>query len=206
MDGELAGLMKRVGFTEACFGVEACCDAMLASLGKNYTVEHVRSAARAVQAAGIPIQFFLLLGAPGETLATVRETLRTIREVARPFDLVNIGIGVRLYQGSQMSADWEKAHGRPADSFLKPLAYEPDGVSLQRIKAEVAKGLTWRHNWFMFEDQAAIPLGFRLCFNLVFPRHPIFRGYIGMRILEKASGLFLLRLLRNRLKYGALRD
>jgi len=206
MDDELAQLMKAAGFMEACFGVEAGDDAMLAALGKNYTVEHVEAAARSVRRARIPALWFLLLGAPGETLGSVRRTLRTIDRVARPFDLVNIGIGVRLYKGSRMSDDWAKAHGRPQDDFLEPRAFVPDQVPLARIKAEVARQLVWRHNWFMFEDQAQIPLPFRVFFNFFFPRHPIWRGYIAMRVLEKVTGLFLLRMAGNWWRYRAARD
>jgi anaerobic magnesium-protoporphyrin IX monomethyl ester cyclase len=207
MDEEFALLMKRAGFVEASFGVEAGCDATLAALGKDYTVEHVRAAARAVRAVRIPTIWFLLLGAPGETLSTVRETLRTIDEVAQPWDLVNVGIGVRLYCGSQMSEDHQRAHGRPADNFLKPLAYQPEGVTLERIKAEVATRMAFRPNYLMYEDQAPIPLPVQRLFHRLFPRRLIWRAYIGVRRLAKASGLFLLvRVLANRLKYGKLRD
>jgi radical SAM superfamily enzyme YgiQ (UPF0313 family) len=205
VDDELAVLMKRAGFMEAAFGVEAGCDSMLRALGKNFTVEHVRAAARAMRAARIPASWFLILGAPGETLETVRETLRLADEISRLFDLVNIGIGVRLYRGSRMTEDWEKAHGRPADNFLRPLAFEPEGVSLRRIKAEVASRLVWRNNYLIFEDQARIPMPLRLVFTFLLKRHPIWQAYICMRLLEKVTGLFLLRMLANRLKYGRLR-
>jgi len=196
-DEELAELMKRAGFMEACFGVESVCAETLRTLGKNFTPEHVRAAARTVHATGIPASWFILLGAPGETVATVRETLRSMARIASRWDFVNIGIGIRVYNGAPIADDWKRLHGGepPADNFLHPVAFEPADAPVRRIKAEAALATARNHNFFMFEEGANIPLPFRLLFHALCRRQPIWRAYVAYRLLEKLTGLFVVRAL-----------
>ncbi len=103
MDNELAGLLKRAGFIEVCFGIEAMSGPMLESLAKNFTVDDVKAAANIIHKTRIPVIWYLLVGAPGETVDTVRETFSNISRTASPLDLVSIGVGIRVYNGAPIA-------------------------------------------------------------------------------------------------------
>lgn len=204
VDEEFVGLMKQVGFMEACFGVEAGTPAMLAALGKNFGLEHIEEAARLIRKTRIPTSWFLLLGAPGETLETARETLDALRRIAGWLDFVNIGVGIRVYNGAPLAEAWAREHGGPPpDAFLRPVALTPE-VELARLKALVEHAVARNHNFFAYERRADVPLPFRVVFNLLFRKQPIWRSYVFFRFLEKVTGLFLFRVLAVRLRVGAL--
>jgi radical SAM superfamily enzyme YgiQ (UPF0313 family) len=101
-------------------GVESGSDVTLRGLGKNYGKEAVLKAGKLLREAGIPATWYLLLGAPGETPATLAETFATVNQAASPWDLVNIAVGLRVYQGAPLAEELRR-NGAPAvDDFLRP--------------------------------------------------------------------------------------
>ena len=64
---ELFALMRRAGFNSMMLSPESACDATLASLQKGFTAAHVARTAEAARGAGIPSNWFFLLGGPDET-------------------------------------------------------------------------------------------------------------------------------------------
>jgi hypothetical protein len=196
IDGELVSLMKKAGFMEACCGVEAAHDGMLRAFGKPFSVTDIRSAANLLHRARIPSSWFLILGGPGETEASVRETIRTISGIASPWDFVNIAVGLRVYNGAPIAQTWADEHGGPpADNFLSPVAFVPGDLSVKRLKAMASFATALHHNFFMFDDGANVPLPIRIFLGTFFPKQPLWRGYIFMRMLEKITGVFLVRAL-----------
>jgi radical SAM superfamily enzyme YgiQ (UPF0313 family) len=196
IDGELVSLMKKAGFMEACCGVEAAHDDMLRAFGKTFSVADIRSAADLLHRARIPSSWFLILGGPGETELSVRETIRTISRIASPWDFVNIAVGLRVYNGAPIAQTWADEHGGPpADNFLSPVAFVPGSLSMKRLKALASLATAWHHNFFMFDDGANVPLPIRVFLGTFFPKQPLWRGYIFMRMLEKITGVFLVRAL-----------
>ena len=136
MDNELAGLLKRAGFIEVCFGIEAMSGPMLESLAKNFTVDDVKAAANIIHKTRIPVIWYLLVGAPGETVDTVRETFSNISRTASPLDLVSIGVGIRVYNGAPIAETWTAENKRsPHDNFLRPVAYQPGQITMKNLKA-----------------------------------------------------------------------
>jgi hypothetical protein len=184
------------GFREISLGVESGCDTTLTSLGKNFTVEDIARAGAIVRKTRIPTVWYLLLGAPGETRATIAQTFRTIGKAAGPFDFVNIGVGLRVYNGSPIARNWKGPV--PADHFLRPVAYAPEGLDVATIKRLAIWEVACRHNFIMFDDGANIMLLFRLFFTFFFPGQPIWRGYIAMRLLERITPAWPIRLLLSR--------
>ncbi|MBU2454298.1 MAG: radical SAM protein, partial [Proteobacteria bacterium] len=87
VDEELVDLMKQNGFRDVDLGAEAGCDEMLKSLGKNYSKKEVIHAGKLLQEKGIPVTWYLLVGAPGETKETLIETFNTINQAASKWDL-----------------------------------------------------------------------------------------------------------------------
>ncbi len=189
VDAELVDLMRRSGFVEACLGVEAGTDRMLRSLGKNFTVGDIHQARQALRGAGIPVMWFLLLGAPGETRETIAETFRTIDRVAGPFDLVNIGVGIRVYKDAPIAGLWLREHPGVREDFLRPLSYAPEGLGINEIMDLAANATGTRPRYFMYGAGAHIPLPVRLVVRALFPRQPIWRIYILSRTLAKCTGL-----------------
>ncbi len=207
VDEELVGLMKRAGFMEACFGIEAANDEMLRAFSKNFTVADIRTAAHLFHAAHIPVSWFLIAGGPGETEATLGETFHSIAHIASPLDFVNIGVGLRVYNGAPIATQWAAQNGgTPSDHFLSPVAYQPPHLSMKRLKNIVSLATALHHNFFMFDDGANVLLPVRVFLATFFPRQPLWRGYIVLRMLEKISGLFLLRALGAWMKCRATRE
>ena len=189
VDDELVDLMRRSGFVEACLGIDAGSDPMLRSLGKNFTVADIIRARQALRGAGIPVMWFLLLGAPGETRETIAETFRTVDRVAGPFDLVNIGVGIRVYKGAPIAGLWLQNHPGAPENFLEPLSYAPPGLGIDEIRELAAAATAIRPRYFMYGAGAHIPLPVRLVVRTLFPRQPIWRFYILSRVLAKYTGL-----------------
>jgi hypothetical protein len=189
VDAELVDLMRRSGFVEACLGIDAGSDPMLRSLGKNFTVADIGRARQALRGTGIPVMWFLLLGAPGETPETIAETFRTVDRVAGPFDLVNIGVGIRIYKGAPIAGPWLREHPGARENFLMPVSYAPPGLGIDAIRELAAAAAGTRPRYFMYGAGAHIPLPVRLVVRTLFPRQPIWRFYILSRALAKYTGL-----------------
>jgi hypothetical protein len=188
--------MKQAGFIEACFGAEAVCDEMLRSFGKNFTVQNIRAAAKTIHKTRIPVSWFLIIGAPGETTGTIQETFTNISRIAHPLDLVNIAVGIRVYNGAPIAETWKAENKRsPDDNFLQPVAYQPGQLTMQKLKALASVAVAWHHNFFMFDADPIIFLPVRLVMSMFFPRQPLWRAYVVTRLFEKYSGVFLLRTL-----------
>ena len=205
VDAELVDLMRRSGFVEACLGIEAGCDPMLGALGKNFTVADIEAARGALRGSGIPVMWFLLLGAPGETSETIAETFRMVDRVAGPLDLVNIGVGIRIYKGAPIAARWLEEHPGAREDFFLPLAYVPRDIDIDGIRELAASATDVRPRYFMFGGGAHIPLPVRVLVRALLPRQPIWRFYVVSRILLRFTGLLHLAAPVRRLVRRAVR-
>ena len=92
---ELMDLMKRAGCVGIDFGVDSGSDVILASLGRRHRKEDVRKLAGLCYRYDMTFMYDLLLGGPGETMATLEETIHLMKEV-RP-SRVGVSAGVRIY-------------------------------------------------------------------------------------------------------------
>ncbi|MDF1552125.1 MAG: radical SAM protein [Deferrisomatales bacterium] len=201
VDEELADLIHEAGFRDVDLGVEAGCDAMLQSLGKNFRKADVLRAGRLLRERKVPTTWYLLVGAPGESEATLRETFDTINTAASPWDLVNIGVGLRVYKGSPIAAAMRQ--GMPectTDSFLHPVHVEPEQVSLEEIKA-ITKREALRHpNYFLYDEDETTPVPVlmtgALLLRMIAPRRPLWKLHILLRTLQQRLGIAGLKRLR----------
>ena len=71
--------MKRAGFRSVMCTPESASEVTLRTLQKGFSKRAVERAAKALAEAELPTYWFFMLGAPGETLDTVRETLAFCR-------------------------------------------------------------------------------------------------------------------------------
>lgn len=119
---ELLGLMQASGCTGVEFGTEAAHDLILRNLCKDFTVEDVRQASRLCREAGMPFCHSLLLGGPGETMATVRETVETVKDLS-PTAVICM-IGIRVFPKTRLAEiAVEEGRIRPDTDFLDPVFY-----------------------------------------------------------------------------------
>lgn len=212
IDDELADLMKEVHFQKVDVGAEAGCNAILRSLGKNFNKEDILRAGEILHKRGIPIVWYLLLGAPGETEQTLMETFETINHVASFWDMVAIGVGIRVYKGTPIAEDMQREN--PActrDNFLSPTGYSPEALSLDEIKAITRRVALRYPNYYMYDEELHIPtafwriiVGIQKIFALDQPR---FRFFILYQILKRISDIDFFKLMlsefRNRNRHNS---
>ncbi len=198
VDEELVDLMSRVGFRDVDLGVESGSDITLKGLKKNFTKKDVIKAGKLLQNKKIPVTWYLLVGAPGETRQTLSETFETINKAASKWDLINLGVGVRVYKGSSIAEDMKAVDPHcTSDCFLTPVAFEPEAVSLEEVK-RITKRMALKHsNYFMYDEDEDTP-SFVLALGIfilrkISPKQPIWRLHIFLRTLQKYIGIMLLK-------------
>jgi len=79
---------------------------MLRRLRRAFTPGDIASAVRCCRDAGLRVMLDLLLGAPGETEASLRRTMELMHRVAP--DRVGVSLGVRLYPGTALTRHVEQ--------------------------------------------------------------------------------------------------
>ncbi|HEU0265405.1 MAG TPA: radical SAM protein, partial [Geobacterales bacterium] len=82
VDEELVTLLKTAGFREVGLGVESASPVTLRSLGKGFGRKEILRAGELLHQGGIPVSWYLLVGAPGETRQTLADTFDTISAAA----------------------------------------------------------------------------------------------------------------------------
>ena len=198
IDEELIGLMKRAGFNEADVGADSACDEILENLGKSFRYSEILRASEILKKEKMPVTWFIILGAPGETRNTVIESLNNIGKIAAGRDLVFISTGIRVYNGAPLSGEIVNQYGNySSDNFLKPVKIEPERISLDEIHA-IAKDFSFRFpNFYFYEKDNIIPGWLLITGNLLLKalhsRQPVWKLLILLRRIEKLSGIALFK-------------
>lgn len=200
IDSELAELMKEAGFIEAGMGIESLSNITLKTLNKNFTKEEIIRAAKIMTKTKIALSWYIIAGAPLETKQTLKETFTNISKIASFFDFITIAVGIRIYKNSPISEIWKKENNNKKENFFKPIAFEPNGLDIKKIKAISRYYLAKNHNFFLFDEGANILFIARIIMKIFFPKHPIWRGYIVLRLIEKISGVFLIRIIIEKIR------
>ena len=142
---QLVELMLEAGCTGVEFGSDAANETMLKNLGKGFTLEDLQEASSICRKAGMPFCHSLLLGGPGETMATVRETIKTIEGMS-PRAVVCM-IGIRVFPRTRLSfIAMKEGIAHPEADFLRPVFYISPAVEneiLPFIKRFSKKAPTW---------------------------------------------------------------
>ena len=192
VDEELVDLMKAAGFMDVDLGAESGCDKTLKTLGKSHTREDVLRAGRLLRSRKIPTSWYLVLGAPGETRQTIQETFDTINEAASPWDMVIVGLGLRVYKGTPLAGQvGEGGRAGSEDNFLRPVSYTPADLSLDEIAALVEQAVMRYPNYYCYAANLDFSLWLKMSSELrkLLPRQPIWRAYILARKLLKLCRL-----------------
>jgi uncharacterized radical SAM superfamily protein len=198
IDEELLDLMKYTGFNEVDIGAESTCNIILESLGKDFQSNDIIKTANLLRNKKIPATWFMMLGAPSETIETVHESLNTIGKIVSKWDLVFISTGVRVYNGAPIADEMIKYDGNcTSDNFLHPVKIEPLNISLKDIHI-IAKSFSFRFpNFYYYEKEHIIPGWILIIGNLLLKvlhsRQPVWRLLIFLKRIEYLMGISLLK-------------
>ncbi len=194
VDEEFAGLMKKSGFVNISVALESCSDNTLKTLGKNFRVNDIFRTAEILHKKKIPVQWFLLLGAPGETEDTLKETFKNVKKASSLWDLINIGIGIRVYNGAPIADDLKKKNPQcTSDNFFMPYPFIPESLSLERIKYLSKLESFKQSNVLLYHERSRLPLFYRYIFTKLFPDQPVWKIYIIKRIILKFFGTLFIK-------------
>ncbi len=135
VSAELAETMAEAGCVEVALGFESGSPAVLRSLGKPFGPEAIRHTAEVLAGVGIRRAGFLLVGAPGETVDTVRASLDLVATL--DLEMVKVTTGVRVYPGTPLAAT-SVAEGvvDASDDLLRPTFYLAGGLGSEWVESE----------------------------------------------------------------------
>lgn len=137
---ELADLMVHAGCQGIDFGADSGDDAVLLSLGRDFTSEDVRRTAEICHRHGITFMYDLLIGGPAETRESVVRTIDLMKRIEP--DRVGVSIGVRVYNGTALGERVRREGVTPSnpalhgiiegnESFLAPIYYLSPTVGME---------------------------------------------------------------------------
>lgn len=145
-DPSLFKLLSEAGCVAVDFGTDSCCEEMLRSLRKGFTVRDVMAASDACSGANIDFCHSLIFGGPGETKETVEETVRHM-DLLKPKAVVAM-TGIRIYPGTEIERiALREGLISSGEEMLRPRFYfygEEQGL-FHSIRALAAA----RRNWFL---------------------------------------------------------
>ena len=136
LDEEMLRLMKEAGLYLISLGIESGSDDVLRSMKKGITTGKMRSCIKMIDAAGIDMAGFFILGFPGETVRTMNETVKFAAQL--PLKRANFFTylpfpGTESYQklsdsGELKDVDWESF-------YFTNAAFTPRGLTRKDLKS-----------------------------------------------------------------------
>ena len=137
LDAELLNAMRASGCQRISLGVESADEDILKRLGKKITPATVQAATRLARAVGLSVRYYMIVGSPGETMATLQRSLDFVRKagpaevIFNPFTLLP---GTREWERALQSSACDP-HCFFTEKFfeLQPLARDngPDAADLR---------------------------------------------------------------------------
>jgi tetratricopeptide (TPR) repeat protein len=94
LDADLLAAMRRAGCQRVSLGVESGAEEILTRFNKKISLDAVRNATRLARGLGLQVRYYMIVGSPGESMATLRQSLDFIREagpveaIFNPFTLL----------------------------------------------------------------------------------------------------------------------
>ncbi len=142
----LAAAMAQAGCVEVALGFESGSPTILSIMGKRFTPDDVRQAARLFKKHGIRLNGYLLLGGPGENRKTVLESLAFADSL--PLDHLKLTAGIRIYPETDLARCAVSEGVIPADDdLLQPRFYLAEGLDAwlqETIEEWAAKRPHWQ--------------------------------------------------------------
>jgi hypothetical protein len=160
---ELVAEMKRAGFKSVMCTPESASDVTLATLNKGFSKKTVIRAAQALAAAEVPTYWFFMLGAPGETIETVRETLQFCEEYIPPSHMVLFSTGIRVYAGTPLEQTCKQMGWFTEDeSLFWPSWFLSPEIELEDLYATLVRAARSHPNWMTNAETILSPALARL--------------------------------------------
>lgn len=85
VDEVMLRAMRKAGCTEVWLGAESFNAAVMRDSGKGFSVRETMDAIERIRRAGLGAHTFIVLGLPGETVASLNETIQTLWRVRTPY-------------------------------------------------------------------------------------------------------------------------
>jgi radical SAM superfamily enzyme YgiQ (UPF0313 family) len=143
----LVRAMARAGCKSVAYGFESGSAALLAALGKQFTLDEIVTGSRMLAEAGLERMGFLLLGGPGETRDTVRQSLAFADSL--DLDALKLTIGIRIYPDTALARIAAREGAIPKDiNLLEPRFYLAPGLE-KWLRETVADWMAGRPNWML---------------------------------------------------------
>lgn len=137
VDPETLRLLKLAGCVGVKMGIESGVDRILKLIKKGVRRERILKGARDVQAAGIPLTAYYMLGHPTETLAEMQQTLDFAREVGA--DMIQVAFHTP-YPGSDSYEEFK----RDVSDLSELNHYETHHVNASEVDGETLEQLQRR--------------------------------------------------------------
>jgi radical SAM superfamily enzyme YgiQ (UPF0313 family) len=141
----LVEAMAKAGCREVSLGFESGSETVLGLMNKRFTPEDVENASQLLADHGITRTGFLLLGAPGETRATVRQSLAFADSLN--LEALKITVGIRIYPNTMLAKRAvEDGIISADDDLLFPRYYVTPGLEAW-LRGIVEDWVEERPNW-----------------------------------------------------------
>jgi len=122
MSPRLAEKMKAAGCSSVEFGTDSLLDTVLDIMKKGFTFRQVREASRICSERGIKFCHFVFIGAPGDTVDSVKENLERLESLGA--DVSVIMAGIRIFPDTDLAVMAEEELGIRQDSIsVNPVYY-----------------------------------------------------------------------------------
>ena len=155
---ELVQAMKRAGFKSVMCTPESASETTLAGLNKGFKKHAVERAARALREAGLPTYWFFMIGAPGETIETVRETLAFCEEHVPKTDMVLFSTGIRVYSGTPLERTCkDMGWFAEDDPLFFPSWFLSPALDLGELYSMLVRAAESHPNWMMNAETIVSP-------------------------------------------------
>ena len=155
---DLVQAMGRAGFTTVMCTPESASDVTLTTLRKGFKKRAVIEAARILRGADMPTYWFFMLGAPGETMDTVKETLQFCEDHIPPHHMVLFSTGIRVYAGTPLERVCkDQGWFDEDDPLFLPSWYLSPELELEELYRTLVRAATAHPNWMTNAETVVKP-------------------------------------------------
>jgi anaerobic magnesium-protoporphyrin IX monomethyl ester cyclase len=165
IDGDVADALARLGCYRVWIGSESGSQRVLDAMQRRVRVEQVQAATRTLQARGIEVGYFIMLGYDDEGPVDLEETVRHLKEARPDTFLTTVAYpikGTPYYASVQDRVDRDRGWSETSDRELRVRgSYTPDYYRWARrwMTAEVDRERYWRTGRFVRAARAAAIAG-----------------------------------------------
>jgi hypothetical protein len=155
---ELVQTLKTAGFKNVMCTPESASETTLRTLHKGFQKHAVIRAAKALREAGMPTYWFFMLGAPEETMHTVRETLAFCEEHIPPTDMVLFSTGIRVYSGTPLERTCkDMGWFAEDDALFEPSWFLSPKLDLNELYGTLVRAAEKHPNWMTNAETVMSP-------------------------------------------------